>query len=418
MLPSPGRALLVLFAAGVFSSSALAQEAPAPTAQLRAVTAAAVSLENERNLHRAFDYLYNLDFLPALDLFETVAKTEPDSATVCAFWASALLYEILAHQGSLQTQLFVTNNAFLRHPRLKVDPKLDQQFHKVSEMAEQRAQRRLAADPNDVDGLFALGLTYGNKAHYLAGAKAEYLAGLRAGEKAYDYHLRLRELHPEINDVSVVLGVRDYVNGSLSAAKRFVLFFLGARGNRERGFSYIEDAANYGEFLRTYAQILLVVAWVREEKLSRALPLAEDLRARYPRNPIFLFELARLYRQMERYPQALQASRALLADLMAHPHNPRVIGPEDALFEIGLAEAAQGKFSLALESLAQVSRVPDASKATRADALIERGKIFDRMGEREKALAEYAKVIKLDAHPDSVRLAKNYLKNPYAHGVN
>ncbi|MGH9862649.1 MAG: tetratricopeptide repeat protein [Candidatus Acidiferrales bacterium] len=394
---------------------ASAQDLPVatPPAQLRATTAAAISAESERKLRAAFESLYSMDFDGGLHLFQEAAEAEPESATACAFWSSALLYKILAHQGTLQSQLFVTTNEFLRHPRVPVDPELEKHFQGVTNNAEQRARKRLQKDANDADGLFALGLVYGNRANYLAGVKAEYLRGVRMGEKAYDYEKRLRVRHPEIHDAGVVLGIRHYIIGSLPGTARFFLFFVGARGNRERGLEYLHEAAGHGEFLRTYAQILLAVAWVREGQWERALAQLENFHARYPRNPIFLLELARLYRRLERYEPATHAAGELLVELTAHAHNPRVVGPEDALLEYGLIEAAQRQFDLALESLRRAAEVPGASKLTVAEAWLERGKIFDRQRERSQAVAEYNKVIALAADPDSVRQAKAYRKRPF-----
>lgn len=416
MLHLKKRLLLIAVAlAGLSAAGALAQEAP-PTpaaAELRPATTAAVSAENEQKLHQAFEHVYNLEFAPGLQLFEQVAQAEPESATVCAFWASALLYEILARQGTLQSQLFVTSNEFLRFQRLPPDPKLDERFHAAAEEGLRRAQRRLQKNPNDVDGLFAQALIYGDQANYLAGVRADYFAGLRMGEKAFDSVQLLRQLRPELHDVAVILGVHDYVLGSLPRMHRFFLFFMGARGSRERGLDSLHEAASYGEFLRTYAQVLLVVAWIREGQLQRAVSLAEDLRVRYPRNPVFTLELAKLYRQQARYPLAEQACRELLAELIAHPHNPRVIGPEDALLELGLVEAAQGQPERALESLRQVGEIPGANPRVWAQALLERGKLYDRLGQREQAMAEYDKVIRLAANAEYTRLAQTYRKQPY-----
>ncbi|MFQ5663539.1 MAG: tetratricopeptide repeat protein [Terriglobia bacterium] len=410
-----GRLVVAVVFVGVWSSATAAQETPPPAAsvQLQAGTPSAISAESQRKLRAAFEHLYSLGFESAGALFEQVAAEEPESATVRAFWASALLYEILAHQGTLQSQLFVTSNEFLRRRRLSPEPELDQRFHRVNQEARQRAEARLEKNPHDIDGLFALGLVYGTQANYLAGVKAEYFRGLRIGEKAYILHKRLRKLRPEVHDTAVVLGIRDYILGSLRLRQRFLLFFLGARGNRERGLKYLEEAATQGEFLRTYAQVLLVVAHIRAEQLKPALSLAEDLRARYPHNPIILVEVAKLYRRVQRYPEAARASHDLLAELIAHPHNPRLLGPEAALLELGLVEAAQSHLARALETLDRVGEIPDASPHVQAQALLERGKIFDRLGEREKALAEYEKVINLAVDIKFTRPALNYREQPY-----
>jgi len=210
-----------------------------------------------------------------------------------------------------------------------------------------------------------------------------------------------------------VLGVRQYVIGILPGTTRFLLFFVGARGSRERGLEYIRDVAKNGEYLRTYAQILLTVASIREKDLDTATSVAEGLSQRYPRNPIFRLELTKLFRQRKEFDKAQQYARELLADLTAHPHNPRVVGPEDALLELGIIEAAQGRLDLALESLRRVGIFPGASKRAQAEAMLERGKIYDARGQRDQAVAEYERVIQLAADPGSVREAESYRKRPY-----
>lgn len=382
-------------------------------AEIRAATAAAISVKSEEKLHAAFEHLYNLEFEPARKLFREVAQAEPQSATVCAFWASALLYEILAHQGSLQSQLFVTTNEFLRHPRAEVDPALDKEFHRVGTLAEERALRRLARDPEDADGLFGLGLLYGSRANYLAGAKTEYLDGVRMGEKAYDIEKRLRELRPEIHDAGVVLGVREYVIGSLPRTARFLLFFLGARGSQEKGLEYLREAAERGEFLRTYAKVLLAVANIRQGNLEQAVAQLEELQATYPRNPVFLIELAKLYRQTKHYARAVRTCGILMAVTAVYPHNPRLVGPEDGLVELGLIFAAQKQFDQALKTLAQVEDIPNANKNVRSQALLERGKIYDQLGQRQQAIALYRKVTDLGVDLKSIRAANRYKFRPY-----
>ena len=139
----------------------------------------------------------------------------------------------------------------------------------------------------------------------------------------------------------------------------------------------------------------------------------EALRARHPRNPIYTLELAKLYRQQENLSAAARVGRELLAELIAHPHNPRLVGPEDALLELGLAEDAEGQPERALETLAQVEKVPGVDKRVWARALLERGKIFDRLGQRDHALAEYERVIQLAAYAEATRLAQAYRRQPY-----
>jgi len=46
-------------------------------------------------------------------------------------------------------------------------------------------------------------------------------------------------------------------------------------------------------------------------------------------------------------------------------------------------------------------------------ALLERGKLYDRLGEREKALREYSRVLQLAADRETTRLARLYQKRAF-----
>lgn len=394
-----------------------AGRATEPQAQPHPTSVAGVSPESAQKLHAAFEQLYNLDFAGGRELFRQVVAAEPQSASARAFLASALLYEILAHQGTLQSQLFVITNEFLHQSRLPPDPELKRQFLAVAEQARHIANERLERNPADVDGLFALGLTYGNLADFAAGVEARYIYGLREGEKAYEQHQKLRQLHPEIQDTGVILGVHDYVLGSLPRMQRLFLFFLGAGGDRQRGLGYLAEAAERGEFLRAYARVLLAVACIREGQLDRAAQLLERLHADFPRNPLFLSELARIHEKQGHYQQAAQICRELAAELIAHPHNPRILGPEDAWLELGRVEAAAGNRDAALEALRKAEQVSGADKKILAWALLEQGRILDEKGEREKALADYEKVMRLPADPETIKLASFYHRSPYHAGA-
>ncbi|MGH9811980.1 MAG: hypothetical protein ACRD4T_02485 [Candidatus Acidiferrales bacterium] len=413
-LPLLTLALLAPTAVGVRAGEPAPDDATqAGQAVIRPATAAAVAPANEQRLRRGFDNLYNLEFKEAVRLFEQVAAAEPESATASAFHASALLYEILASQGTLQSQLFVTTNEFLRHQRVPPDAALDRRFNAAVAETERRARERLARDRNDVDALFALGLVRGGMANYLAGVKADYLKGLRIGEEAFEHMKRVRELHPEIHDAAVVLGIHDYIIGSLPRTHRFMLFFLGATGNRERGLAYLNEAATQGEFLRTYAQVLLVVANVREQKLADAISRGEDLMRRYPRNPVFMLETAKMYREAERHRDAMNLCRLFIVEMLAHPHNPRILGPEDGLVELARVEAAQNQFDRALETLDRVRSVPDVNPRVAGQALLERGKLLDQLGRRELAVAEYDRVIHAAVDADLTRQAHAYKRRAY-----
>jgi tetratricopeptide (TPR) repeat protein len=130
-----------------------------------------------------------------------------------------------------------------------------------------------------------------------------------------------------------------------------------------------------------------------------------------------MLEVAKLYRENERYREALQLCRLFIVEMLAHPHNPRILGPEDGLIELARVEAAQGSLDRALETLARVKDVPNVNPRVASQALLERGKILDQLGKRELALAEYQKVVQSSPDPDMTKQARAYQKRPYRPGA-
>ena len=392
---------------------ALAGQTVIPQTCLLAAGAAAVSAGSEAKLKAAFENLYNLRFTEGLKLFYQVIAAEPESASASAFLASGLLYEILARQGTLQSQLFATDNEFLHRPRVPVEPEFRARFQETVDTAQRLARQRLEKNPEDADGLFALGLTHAALANFAAGVERKHFQGLRQGEKAYKHHKKLRKIYPEIWDTGVVLGVREYVVGSLPGLQRFFLSLLGARGSRHRGLEYMRTTAKYGNFFRTYARVLLGVASIREGNWEEARTVLESLRVDYPHNYLISSELAKFYRRRGYHTEAAQVARELLAELTHHPPDLRILGPEDALLDLARTQAASGKPEEALVYLQELERMNSVDNNVLAWAFLERGRILDQRGERESALLEYEKVIQLAADPEAIRLAHLYKDTPH-----
>jgi hypothetical protein len=111
---------------------------------------------------------------------------------------------------------------------------------------------------------------------------------------ADQYAKRLLALAPDSTDAYLTLGTANYIIGSLSGLKRFVLGFAGIHGNKKLGIQQLEMAAVSGHYLRPFAKIMLALAALREKKKEVArIPFAE-LVTEFPENPLFAGELAKL----------------------------------------------------------------------------------------------------------------------------
>jgi hypothetical protein len=96
----------------------------------------------------------------------------------------------------------------------------------------------------------------------------------------------------DAQDAYVALGAANYIIGCLPGYKRFLLWFGGVRGDRQRGMDQLQVAAEKGHYLRPYAQALLALAAEREGRFDLARTLFRDLSREFPANPVFASELA------------------------------------------------------------------------------------------------------------------------------
>jgi hypothetical protein len=112
--------------------------------------------------------------------------------------------------------------------------------------------------------------------------------------EADKYAKRLLMIAPEGTDAYLTLGTANYIIGSLSGFKRFVLGMAGIHGDKKLGIQQLEMAAASGHYLRPFAKIMLALAALREKKPDVARVQLKELVLEFPENPLFASELAKL----------------------------------------------------------------------------------------------------------------------------
>ena len=160
--------------------------------------------------------------------------------------------------------------------------------------ATQKANKRLAANPRDVDALFALTLASGQTADYQALIEKRTLASLQTAKRATTWARQLLAVDPQYYDAYVASGSEKYIIGSLVAPVRWLLSLDGVNGDREEGIRQVTLTAQNGRFLAPLARILLAIAYLREHKRAEARTLLVQLRTDFPANTVFQKVLTQL----------------------------------------------------------------------------------------------------------------------------
>jgi hypothetical protein len=241
-----------------------------------------------------FHLLYELKLTEARAKFAAWQKSHPQDPLGSGSEAASYLFEECYRQGILTSEFFLDNKRFLGKVALKPDPALRAAFFAADKKAQDLAQLRLQANPNDKNALFSMTLSLGLQADYASLIDKQQIQSLKMTGEADTYAKRLLAVAPEAADAYLGLGTANYVIGSLPAHKRWFLAFAGIHGDKVVGMQQLEIAATGGRYLRPFAKILLALAALREKKTEVARTQLSQLVAEFPENPLFASELAKL----------------------------------------------------------------------------------------------------------------------------
>ncbi len=262
-------------------------------------------------------------------------------------------------------------------------------------------------EPKRAEAWFYLGGAYGTRV-LLRGLRGQYLAAARDGKRIHDSLQLAIKMDPAIGDAYFGLGLYHYYAAIAPRAARIIsmLMFLPG-GDRAGGLREMEQTRSKGMLLRGEAdyQLHLVYLWY-ERQHTTALRLAEELRSRYPHNPVFYLRLADVQgNYLRHHESALGTYRSMLEAARAG----RLAAPEisEVLARLGMAQEMDARCDSAgaIEQLnVVIARTPDAPYAALARAYHQLGVVHDRSGRRSEALAAYQRAQRANPRDDRLRL--------------
>ena len=281
------RQLLALFLVMIAVSAAQAGERDSSTSRF---------LQPNSNpvVKRAFDDFYNQDYDRAVRTFEILVKEHPDDPFATNYLFSAILFRELYRIGALETEGYANNSFMDRRASLPLDPAVRARILELGRRAEAQANHLLAQNPNDVDALYARGTARALVCVYMGMGEKAWLSGLRAAIAARRDHERVLELEPDYVDAKLVVGIHNYMIGSLTWPVRVSASIVGIGGNKKKGLNMLRQLANAGSLASPDAKIALALFLRREQAYDEALQLVQGMSAAYPRSCMIALEYAHL----------------------------------------------------------------------------------------------------------------------------
>lgn len=294
--------------------------------------------------------------------------------------------------------------------RIQLDPfdrSRDAEFQQRVDAVIAAASRWAKREPRRAEAFFFLGAAYGARVQWRV-LRGERLSAARDGKRIKENLERALALDPTLEDAHFGIGMYRYYADLVPTVLKFfrwLLFLPG--GDRERGLAEMQQARERGTLLRgeTDFQLHLVYIWY-ENRIDEALALLDDLRGRYPHNPLFVqaaAEIHEVYRHDR--PASLDAWRTLLNLARAR----RVAAPEasEARARVGIAESLDALFETdyAIEQLRLVTETkPQAPYGLTARAWLRLGAAHDRLGARAAAVTAYRAALAAAPRDDPERV--------------
>jgi tetratricopeptide (TPR) repeat protein len=232
------------------------------------------------------------------------------------------------------------------------------------------------------------------------------MSALRNGSRCRELHQRAVKLRPDAYDAYLSIGLYNYVVGSLPGFVRFMVGFIGVRGNKDQGVRELRMAAEKGLYNQDDAAVMLLAVYQREGKPKEALPLLEKLSAKYPRNYLIRLEMASTLNRLGRASDACAIFDALLQDKSANA--------EDLIrYQYGEALVVNREYQRAAEQFIAVTRAAGADPDLVTWAFLRAGQALDLGSHRDEAIEQYRQVLARPNIYDAREQASRSLKKPF-----
>lgn len=258
------------------------------------LTSAFAFADNGTPLDDGYQQMYNLQFDAAHRSFAQWQKLHPEDPLGPVSDAAAYLFAEFDRLHVLQMELFTDDKRFETRSMSAPNKQLKLAFEEDLARARQLSDAALQHDPKDSNALFASTLAYGLRGDYLAMIEKRDMAALSVMKEGRAIAERLIASDPACYDAYLAVGVENYLLSLKPAPVRWFLRMGGAETDKELGLQKLRVTAEKGRYLQSYARLLLAVAALRDHDAMRARALLADLAHRYPQNPLYGDELARV----------------------------------------------------------------------------------------------------------------------------
>ncbi|MFZ0299620.1 MAG: tetratricopeptide repeat protein [Candidatus Sulfotelmatobacter sp.] len=374
------------------------------------LSTAATSAQHDPLVETASDHFYNLEYDRAIQEFEKVLDRHPGDPSAVNHVLTAVLMRELYRMGAMNSGEYA-NDSFIGDAHRAADPKVTERIKKLVERAEGLEEQQLKMNPNNVDALYARGVTRAQFALYTALVERAWFSALRNAVGARRDHERVLELDPHYVDAKLVVGTHNYVMGSLPWSVKVAVALVGLSGTKEKGLEYLREVADSNGENSVDAKVVLSLFLRREHRYDEARVLMHELAARYPRNYLFPLEEANLLRASGRAPEAAAGYRQVWQNGREGKYGN--LHYELAVWGLGELLRSQKDYAGAAAAYEMVGQAPEPDPETLQKANLAAGEMYDLLQKRDLAMKKYETVLAENGGTPPAEKAREHIREAY-----
>jgi len=358
----------------------------------------------------AFDHFYNMEYDRATQEFEKILEKHPNDPFAVNHLLTEVLMRNLYETGGMNTGDY-SNDSFIGHAPRPTDQKVKDRIKGLAHRAEALEEQQLKANPKDVGALYCRGVTRAQFSVYTGIVERAWFSALRNAVGARHDHEHVLELDPDYLDAKMVVGTHNYVVGNLPWTVKVAAPLAGLSGSKDKGLEYLREVAKSDGENSVDAKVMLSLFLRREHQYDEALGDMRELSAKYPKNHLFLTEVANLLRSAGRLDEAETVYRTVW-------QNGREGKYGNLHYEMaawGLGDLLRSKKELAAAATAYelVNDAPNPDPDILQKANLAAGEMYDLLQKRDLAMKRYQTVLAGNANTGPADQARRYIREAY-----
>ena len=395
---------LLILVCALFASCipALGQSHPAPDASH--------GVPHDPQTDVAFDHFYNMDYDRATQEFEKIVEKHPNDPFAINHLLTSVLMHNLYDTGAMNTGDYANDSFIGRTPR-PTDTKVKERIKELVRRAEDLEEQQLKTNSKDVNALYCRGVTRAQFSVYTGLVERAWFSALRNAVGARHDHEHVIEIDPNYLDAKMVVGTHNYVIGRLPWSVKMAAALAGLSGSPEKGLEYLREVAKSDGENAVDAKVVLTLFLRREHQYDEALGYMNELAAKYPRNHLFLTEVANL----QRAAGHLQEAEATYRKVWQNGREGKYGSLHYEMAAWGLGELLRSQKDLAGAATAYdlVNEAPNPDPDILQKANLAAGEMYDLLQKRDLAMKKYQTVLAGNANTGPADQARRYIKEAY-----